>query len=280
MLIFNEIAPLKSYLSNCKAAGLNIGFVPTMGALHAGHISLVKESLSHGLHTGCSIFVNPSQFNDKKDLENYPRTPENDIEMLKASGCHFLFMPQPEEIGDITPQQTIDLGNLDKILEGKHRPGHFKGVANIVKRLFDIISPDVSFFGKKDYQQLLVIKKLVNQFNLPVKIVGCPTLREQDGLAMSSRNTLLSPENRSKAPMLYELLKESEKQLKSGVEWKQVQHSALEKLKKSAFFIPEYFELCERKSFTISENYSPENQYVLLIASWLGKVRLIDNIEI
>ena len=194
MLIFDTKSALNAHLESIKSQNIQIGFVPTMGALHPGHTSLIDLSKKRGLFTICSIFVNPTQFNDQNDLKNYPRTPEKDLEMLKLAGCDAVFMPSVSEIYPKEDKRQFDFGHLDTILEGAHRPGHFLGVAKVVSILFDIVKPHIAFFGSKDYQQVMVIKELVRQLKLSIEIVPCPIIREADGLAMSSRNMRLNKE--------------------------------------------------------------------------------------
>jgi pantoate--beta-alanine ligase len=193
-----------------KAAGLSTGFVPTMGALHEGHTSLIQIALSNNDRVVCSIFVNPTQFNDAGDLARYPRMPEKDLEMLDKAGCHYVFMPSVDEMYP-HGQQTLhlELGEIAHVMEGKFRPGHFDGVATIVDTLFTMVPADAAYFGEKDFQQLAIIRKMARLRNHSIKIVGCPTLREPDGLAMSSRNLLLTPEVRKAAPLIYSALKKA-----------------------------------------------------------------------
>ena len=207
MDILTDINSLKQLLSSYKSKGKRIGFVPTMGALHEGHLSLVNQAKKDCEIVVCSIFINPTQFNDLNDLENYPVTIEQDIDLLKTQKCNVLFMPSPDEM---YPQglktNTYELNNIDKVLEGSKRPGHFDGVCTIVHRLFSIVEADIAYFGKKDFQQLAIIKQVVKSLSLTVKIKSGETIRENDGLAKSSRNTLLTPEDRQKAPLIFKSL--------------------------------------------------------------------------
>ena len=209
MISFTRTNELRTYLERNRAEGKSVGFVPTMGALHDGHLSLIKRSGKENDLTVCSIFVNPIQFNNPADLEKYPRMPEKDSELLKTAGCDVVFLPSTEEIypGGKTVTVDVDFGMLDKVMEGKFRPGHFSGVAVVVKTLLDIVEPDRAYFGKKDYQQLAVIRHMVNTLHMPVEIVACETVREPDGLAMSSRNLRLTPEERERAPEIYHVLR-------------------------------------------------------------------------
>ena len=196
MEIFKTIPELKNYLSKVKSTGSSIGFVPTMGALHQGHISLIKQACNENSKVVCSIFVNPIQFNNKEDLIKYPRNTDADIKVLQENNCDILFLPDNEEMYPEPVTTIYEFGQLDKVLEGKFRAGHFNGVAIVVKKLFDIVEADKAYFGEKDYQQLAVIKELVKKINIPIDIIPCPTLRESDGLALSSRNIRLSEHER------------------------------------------------------------------------------------
>jgi pantoate--beta-alanine ligase len=279
MLIFKKISQLQGYLTQIRARGKNVGFVPTMGALHNGHLSLVEASKKRCDYTICSIFVNPTQFNDKSDLERYPRMPEQDTKLLENVYCDALFMPDVAEVYKDNETAHFDFGYLDKILEGEHRPGHFTGVAQIVKRLFEIVKPDVAFFGEKDYQQAMIVKALVKQMNSPIQIVTCPTTREFDGLAMSSRNTLLKGQDRAAAGLIPKIMqKAKEITLSSGINEakdyvnKEVTSNKLMKL--------DYYEICEAESLKILSELKPNTKAVSLIALYVGQIRLIDNLTI
>lgn len=198
MKIVNTVQDLRQELS--EVDGSQVGFVPTMGALHSGHISLVERARRECAVVVVSVFVNPTQFNDPNDLKNYPRTPEADAEMLRAAGVDVVFMPSVEEMYPTPDTRVFDFGNIDKVMEGATRPGHFNGVAQVVSRLFDMVRPTKAYFGEKDFQQIAVIRAMVAQLALDVEIVPCPIVRGEDGLALSSRNTLLTPEYRAAAP--------------------------------------------------------------------------------
>lgn len=280
MLIFKKIDELKPYLHEKKAAGSTLGFVPTMGALHAGHISLIATSKNSCDLTICSIFVNPTQFNDKKDLERYPKTPESDLEMLKKAGCDVVFMPEVSEMYPEKDERSFDFGRLDKVLEGAHRPGHFNGVAQIVSRLFDAVEPHKAFFGNKDYQQVMIIKSLVKQLNYPIEIVACPTLREADGLAMSSRNMLLSEEER-KAASIIPVLMNTAKHLKDqGSEIANIKAEVMAILSKNPIYKLDYFAICDADSLQEISSFKDRPNPVALIACFVGKIRLIDNLSL
>jgi pantoate--beta-alanine ligase len=280
MEVFSGIQAIREYLGKERKGGKSIGFVPTMGALHEGHLSLIRRSTVENDLTVCSVFVNPIQFNNKKDLENYPRTLDNDLEILEKTGCDVVFVPGEAEMypkGEAGPLD-FDFGHLDKILEGKFRPGHFKGVAIVVKKLFEIIEPHNAYFGKKDYQQLLVISEMVKKFNMPVRIVPCLTVREPDGLAMSSRNMRLNPVDRKMAPLIFETL--SEVKEKAGTlpvntlkEW------AVKKINANPAFDVEYIEIADKSTLLPLESWKTMEKAIVLAAVKLNDIRLIDNIE-
>lgn len=277
MNFFDKKKDLTLWVEEAKKQGALIGFVPTMGALHQGHLDLVKAALGQNQKVVCSIFVNPIQFNNPKDLEKYPRTLQQDLEMLESVGCHTVFCPDEKEIYPTAPSQVYDFGLMDQVLEGRFRPGHFNGVAIVVKRLFDLVQPHRAYFGQKDFQQLQIIRRLVEMEQIPVEIVACPTVREADGLAMSSRNRRLNPEQRRVAPQIYQVLQEARQrfghqpvdQIKQWVQ-QQIDHSPLMRL--------EYFEIVAAD--TLLPVYQPEeNQKVVAcIAVHLDEVRLIDNL--
>lgn len=274
MHIFTTITDLQAFLNNHKNKVK--GFVPTMGALHKGHISLIQEAKLQSDLVICSIFVNPTQFNDKKDLERYPRTPEQDAAMLEEAGCDVLFMPSVEEMYPQPDTRKFDFGFLDKTLDGAFRPGHFNGVAQIVSKLFDAVKPDLAFFGQKDYQQVLVVKELIRQLGLHVKIVACPIMREKDGLAMSSRNMLLSGEERRQASNIPQIMNEAAAQF-NGHNVQEVIDTANKKINAVPLFKPDYFEIRDAETLT---DFIPgtSSRAVALIAVFCGKIRLIDNI--
>jgi pantoate--beta-alanine ligase len=280
MKTFSTIHELRTALDEERKTGKRVGFVPTMGALHAGHLSLIDESRKNNEITVCSIFVNPIQFNNKQDLEKYPRNLNDDLALLDAAHCHFVFTPDEEEIyRDGIPELDVKFGPIDKVLEGKYRPGHFKGVAIVVKKLFDIVQPDNAYFGKKDYQQLLVIRKLVESLKLPVQIHACPTFRESDGLAMSSRNLRLTIGEREMAPLIYQILvrvKEKAGQLPV----KELRHWAIKKINANPAFSVEYFEIVDRNDLHIIESWKEKQNAIACTAVFLGDVRLIDNMEL
>lgn len=278
MIIIRNKAELLPILEKQRENGKIIGFVPTMGALHAGHISLIASSLRKSDFTVCSIFVNPTQFNDKADLERYPRMPEKDAAMLEKAGCHLLYMP---EVNDIYPEpdtRVFDFGHLDKVLEGAHRAGHFNGVGQVVSRLFDIVKPQKAFFGLKDYQQVAIIKKLCEILNYTIEIIACPILRESDGLAMSSRNMLLNEEERKAASLIPQLMQEAQTRLKNAEPIESVKQYVLEKLSNKPIYKPDYFEVCDANTLLSLNSLTIKGPSIILIACFVGKIRLIDNL--
>jgi pantoate--beta-alanine ligase len=280
MKLFSGIHDTREYLSNERKSGKSIGFVPTMGALHDGHLSLIRRSIHENDLTVCSVFVNPIQFNNKKDLENYPRTLDNDLKILEKAGCDVVFAPDDDEMYPKGEPGSIDIdfGYLDKILEGKFRPGHFKGVAIVVKKLLEIIEPHKAYFGKKDYQQFLVISQMVKKFDLPAEIVPCPTIREPDGLAMSSRNMRLTIGERNIAPFIYEVLS-GVKDRSGSIPVKKLKEWAVKKIGKNPAFIVEYIEIADKSSLLPLENRKSKENGIVLAAVSLNEIRLIDNIE-
>lgn len=279
MVVFNDIKKIKTFLSAIDA-NLKIGFIPTMGALHEGHLSLIKKGQKKCDIIVVSIFVNPTQFDNPQDLKKYPRTLENDLKMLKSISCDVVFTPTSEEIyGKNISAETFHFDGLENQMEGAFRDGHFDGVGTIVKRLFEIVKPHYSFFGEKDFQQLQIIKKLVEKHHIPVKIVGCKIHREKDGLAMSSRNSRLTKEHRAAAPFIYKTLKKAKKKFKKSsitevidwVEKKFSEHPLLEL---------EYFTIADEKTLTSAKEKIEGEKYRGFIAVFAGEIRLIDNIKL
>jgi pantoate--beta-alanine ligase len=272
--IFTTKETLQQYLLQTRARNKTIGFVPTMGALHPGHLSLIERAKQNNDEIVCSIFVNPSQFNDPKDLEKYPRTIVEDVKMLERAECHVLFNPAVNEIYDDNEQWHLNIGELEDMLEGKFRPGHYRGVTQVVYKLFNIVKPDDAFFGQKDYQQFLIIKKMVEALNMPVKLIMCPIRREADGLAMSSRNIHLTTEDRQHALILSKTLN----WVKNNFD-----RNNIPLLKKEAELMIgnepgvelEYFEIAN--SDTLHPAVKNTKNIVALLAAKVGKTRLIDN---
>lgn len=254
-----------------------IGFVPTMGALHRGHISLVKQAVSENNTVVVSIFVNPTQFNDQSDLERYPRTLETDLKLLEETGCQFVFAPNVYEIYPEKDERKFNFGELETVMEGKHRPGHFNGVAQVVSKLFDIVNPTKAYFGLKDFQQLAIIKNMVTQLNLSVEIVSCSIIREESGLAMSSRNELLSEEERKNAAHISETLTRA-KELTKVKSVKEIEKWVSNTINKNPFLIVEYFEIVDDMQLQPIKNWEEKNTKIGCIAVYCGKVRLIDNV--
>ena len=275
MQIFRGIDATRAFITEEKKLNKRIGLVPTMGALHKGHLSLVSKSRIENELTIASIFVNPLQFNNPSDLLKYPRTVEQDLKFLKESGCHSVFIPAPDEMYKLPVSLSMNFGTLDKILEGKFRPGHFSGVGIVVAKLFNIIQPDIAYFGQKDYQQFLIIKQIVDDLSFPVQLKCEAIIREPDGLAMSSRNRRLSGEERVIAPMLYHTLLEVRKSIlhKSMA---QLKEDVIKKTSKTIVKI-EYLELGNRENLQILQKYDNSIPSILLIAGYVGEVRLIDN---
>jgi pantoate--beta-alanine ligase len=278
MEIFKEISPLKAFLKDIRKAGKTIGLVPTMGALHRGHLSLINASKAANDVTVSTVFVNPTQFNNASDLLNYPRTLDKDTELLKEVRCDVLFAPETAELYPTTSTLKIDFGNLDKVMEGKFRPGHFSGVGLVVSKLFNIVEPDNAYFGQKDWQQFAVISKLVEELNFPLKLHSVPTLREDDGLALSSRNLRLTPGQRKVAPVFYEALKTAQRELKNHAEINAVKAKVKDIVERDRTVKLEYFEIADSKNLNVLDNVDKANQPILCIAGFVGEIRLIDNL--
>lgn len=277
MEIIRAASELKARLAALRKAGKIIGFVPTMGALHEGHLSLVKEAADHCDVVVMSIFVNPNQFNNASDLEHYPRDLQKDAALLEGTACELLFVPSVKEVYPEPDQRVFDFGDLDKVMEGKFRPGHFNGVAQVVSRLFDLVAPHKAFFGEKDFQQLAVVRAMVRQLNYPVEIVPCPIVREADGLAMSSRNMLLSTLQRKNAPQIALTLSESCNfaATHSVAETKQQVVDAINAVPELEV---EYFEIVDGNSLQAVGSWEESSYVVGCIAVFAGEVRLIDNV--
>jgi pantoate--beta-alanine ligase len=272
------ITALRKRLGTIRKTEKKIALVPTMGNLHEGHLSLVKQAQSLADYVVVSIFVNPTQFVAGEDFDNYPRTLEADLEYLKQLDVDLVFIPDMAEVypDDVPITTEVIVPELDAIYCGEYRPGHFKGVATVVCKLFNIVQPDIAVFGEKDYQQLLVIRSLVKNLNLPIDIVGSATVRETDGLAMSSRNKYLTDAERQRAPLLYKALMKVVESIKKGeANYENLEKDAISALKEAGFK-PEYFSICDSKTLK-----SPINQeLVVLAAAWLGNARLIDNVAV
>ena len=278
MKIVSSIKDLKNFLALEREKGKKVGLVPTMGALHAGHISLVKGCVAENDICVVSDFVNTTQFNDKHDLETYPRTLDADCALLEPVGCDYVFAPSVAEMYPEPDTRVFNLGPVAEVMEGPRRPGHFNGVAQVVSKLFYIVEPDNAYFGEKDFQQIAVIREMVRQLNLPVHIVDCPIQREADGLALSSRNTRLTPEQRQKAPVIARTLKEST----TFVPAKSVQE-VIDYVVNTINQVPEmeveYFEIVDGNTMQPIQNWSDTTYPVGCITVYCGEVRLIDNIK-
>jgi pantoate--beta-alanine ligase len=276
MQLFHTITQLQAELSDNKRLDKTIGFVPTMGALHQGHIALVKRSIAENEVTVVSIFVNPTQFNDKSDLLKYPRTLDADCSLLQKAGCTYVFAPSVEEIYPEPDTRQFEFGALAKVMEGQFRPGHFNGVAQVVSRLFGIVKPNRAYFGEKDFQQLAIIRELVKQLALNVQIVACPIVREPDGLAMSSRNTRLDDTERREALRISQTLFESKKK-RNDYTVQALKIWVKEQIDNVSGLQLEYFEIVDGNSLQSIEKWEETTYPVGCIAVFAGKVRLIDN---
>ncbi|MFO8053610.1 MAG: pantoate--beta-alanine ligase [Bacteroidales bacterium] len=273
-----RIDQLRSELQYYRERKKSCGFVPTMGALHQGHLSLLRQAREHNDVVVCSIFVNPIQFNDPVDLQNYPRSLESDKQMLQAEGCDIVFVPSVEEMYPGKENETYDFGTLEQGMEASHRPGHFNGVAVVVRKLLEIVKPDKVYFGEKDFQQLQIIRKLVSMKGLPTTVVAVPTSREDDGLARSSRNMRLKAQERKAAPEIYRILREAKKKLYAFDTPKQMKEWGLNRLKENSLLQPEYFEVVDMDTLKQIEQWHETQRCIVCVAVFIGEVRLIDNI--
>ena len=280
MKIFKKRDQLKSFLEESKKNKKTIGFVPTMGALHKGHLFLIEQAKKKNDLTVASIFVNPTQFNNQEDLDNYPKTLEKDIELLESVSCDVLFVPTIDEIyHKNVVSNKFDFDGLEHEMEGKYRAGHFDGVGTIVKTLFEIVSPKNAYFGEKDFQQLQIIKKLVAKNQLPISIKGCAIYREKDGLAMSSRNARLSSEQRKVAPIIYKVLKKVKKKFQEETEG-EISEWVENQFKNHPFLQLEYFTIADENSLKPINIKEFDKKYRAFIAVFAGNIRLIDNIQL
>jgi len=274
------IAAVRERVSRWHSEGQRVAFVPTMGNLHPGHISLIELARKRGDRFIASIFVNPMQFGPNEDYAHYPRTPRKDEEMLAAAGCDLMFMP---DVAEIYPRgfehdTRVAVPELSGILDGEFRPGHFDGVSTIVAKLFNIVTPDIAVFGEKDFQQLAIIRRMVKDLCIPIEIIGAPTVREPDGLAMSSRNQYLTEDERKVAPQLYQALTRAVKRIERGeTDFGVIERDELEGLKKHGFR-PDYFTVRDAK--TLAPPAADARHLVVLVAARLGKARLIDNLQL
>ena len=280
MIIIKHSSDLRSYLKTNRLSSEPIGFVPTMGALHEGHLSLINESKVHTDLTVCSIFINRTQFNNPDDFDKYPVNIESDIRMLESHGCDVLFMPEENEIypDAASKEKHFDLGYLETILEGKYRPGHFQGVCLIVEKLLNIVEPNVLFLGQKDFQQCLVIKRLIRLTEKNIEVRMISTQRETDGLALSSRNLRLNPDERARAPKLYHALTFIKENL-GVVEFSVLKNQTISSLENQGFKV-DYLELANQNDLQIVTEPNKSGNLVILVAAFLNEVRLIDNLLI
>lgn len=280
MIIFKEPSDIHSYCLSKSAGGESIGFVPTLGALHAGHIALVTRARAENQQVVCSIFVNPTQFNDPKDFEKYPSTIEQDVLLLEKAGCDVLLLPTVARIypAGAKPGYHYELGYLEEILEGKFRPGHFQGVCQVVHRLLDIVLPHKLYLGQKDFQQCMVLKKMIMLTGISTEIIICDTLREEDGLAMSSRNLRLNPEERSKAVNIYKALQTAREDIRPG-DIRQLKKNAEDFLTNKGFKV-DYVEIAAAATLRAIDEWDGSTPLVILAAAFLNEVRLIDNVLI
>jgi pantoate--beta-alanine ligase len=279
MKILSKINEIRDYIASLKRQKLSLGFVPTMGALHQGHLSLIEKASSENKITICSIFINPIQFNNKEDLDKYPVQSGKDIDLLGQSVCDMVFIPTVAEMYPEPVNDDYDFGMLDKVMEGASRAGHFDGVAIVIKRLFEIVQPDKAYFGEKDFQQLQIIRHLVKTQNIPVDIISCPIIREPDGLAMSSRNMRLSSKERIIAPQIYRTLQFcSINATDKTVE--RVKSTFISAISSYSEFNIDYFEIADENTLQPISNWTESKNPRAFVAVFLGNVRLIDNIKI
>ena len=280
MKILVSAAELRAYVTAARRAGQRLGLVPTMGALHRGHLALVRTALAATDAVVATVFVNPTQFNNPDDLRLYPRALEADTALLASAGCTALFAPPPEEVYPAPAVLRFDFGPLEQVMEGAHRPGHFNGVATVVSKLLHLAQPHQAFFGQKDWQQLAVVRQLVADLSFEVEIVGCPTVREPDGLALSSRNRRLTPAGRAVAPLLHQVLQAAAAALAQGTAPAAVQAQALATLSDNPRFTPEYVEIADARTLQPLAAYNPAREAVICLAAHLDGVRLIDNVVV
>ncbi len=280
MKIAKSKKELIAFIENDRINSKKIGFVPTMGALHKGHLTLVEKSIFDNDITVCSIFVNPTQFNNPEDLTKYPRQLQDDIALLESVNCDYLFVPEVNEMYAKNENPiNFNFGKLEMVMEGPNRPGHFQGVATIVKKLFEIINPDKAYFGEKDYQQLIIIKSLTKQYNLSPEIIGCEIVREADGLAMSSRNQRLNETQRFEAPFIYQTLKKAKTKVKK-ITVKDLKLWVKEVINNNPIMELEYFEIANAVDLQPINNWNDSISVMGFIVVNVGGVRLIDNIKL
>jgi pantoate--beta-alanine ligase len=280
MKVINKTSDLQAIIEQFKNDGKSIGLVPTMGALHKGHLSLVKNSISNNDITVVSIFVNPTQFNNPNDLASYPRMVDKDLELLQTVGCDVVFAPEADDIyskSETDSRFEFDFEGLDKVMEGKFRPGHFNGVVQIVSKLFDLVRPDRAYFGEKDFQQLAIIRLMTRRYNLPIEIVPCPIVREDSGLALSSRNSLLKDNEKQVASHIYAVLNES-RQFVPQTEVEELKQCVIAAIEQKPELKVEYFDIVDGHTLKSIGKWDESDYVVGCITVFCGNVRLIDNI--
>ena len=280
MKVINKTSDLQAIIKQFKNNGKSIGLVPTMGALHKGHLSLVKNSISNNDITVVSIFVNPTQFNNQNDLASYPRMVDKDLELLQTVGCDVVFAPEADDIyskSETDSRFEFDFEGLDKVMEGKFRPGHFNGVVQIVSKLFDLVRPDRAYFGEKDFQQLAIIRLMTRRYNLPIEIVPCPIVREDSGLALSSRNSLLKDNEKQVAQHIYAVLNES-RQFVPQTEVEELKQCVIAAIEQKPELKVEYFDIVDGHTLKSIGKWDEYDYVVGCITVFCGNVRLIDNI--
>ncbi|HEY9083970.1 MAG TPA: pantoate--beta-alanine ligase [Vicingaceae bacterium] len=281
MLIFKTVVELQQFFLSC--ANKTIGFVPTMGALHQGHLSLMAKAIEENDLMVCSIFVNPTQFNNKEDLEKYPRHTDKDLALIQNAFADnaklVIFLPDVKEIYPNKIERSYDFGNLSLVMEAQHRPGHFDGVGMVLERFFDVVQPTRAYFGEKDFQQLAVVRNLVKQLKLPVQIIGCPIVREANGLAMSSRNERLTPEQKEQAANIYKFLQDAKQQAKI-LSVEEVKNNFISAIKNILALQLEYLEIADGNTLTPITNWEETTYCVAFVAVFVGNVRLIDNVTL
>ncbi|MBD2723586.1 pantoate--beta-alanine ligase [Hymenobacter armeniacus] len=280
MQILTTAAGLHAYTEHARQTGQRVGLVPTMGALHDGHLQLVQAARTDCDVVVVSLFVNPTQFNNAEDFRLYPRVPEADAALLEPAGCTALFVPTVEEMYPRPSVLRFDFGDLERVMEGAHRPGHFNGVATVVSKLFHMARPHRAYFGQKDWQQVAVIRQLAADLSFDLEIVTCPTIREADGLAMSSRNRRLDAPARAAAPLLHQVLEAAAAQVRQGVPPAQVRATAEATLAREPLLTPEYVEVADAQTLQPLAEYTAGRAVVLCLAAHLGGVRLIDNVVV
>lgn len=278
MQVIKSAAEMRQAISPEKATGKKIGFVPTMGALHEGHLELVKKSLEQNDLTVASIFVNPLQFNNVTDLQAYPRALDEDLEMLRQTGLFATFCPEIADMYTDQPRVSIDFGHMETVLEGKYRPGHFNGVGIVVSKLFNIIQPDHAYFGLKDLQQFLLVQKMANDLSFPVQVIGVETYRSSSGLALSSRNRRLSNHGLEIAANIYKGLQMAKQKIAEGQPIQRTLDSVLEFYNSTSGLSVEYFEIVKADDLMSVENTSPKSDLAVCVAAYVEGVRLIDNL--